>query len=262
MKLLLINLAKDEDRLAASRKRFAELGLSFERLEGVNGREMSEADFQAFIAPRPRDGKYQWTRGKVGCFLSHSRAWQICAEGEDDYVAIFEDDLHISDEMPYFLLNHDWLPDDFDIIRMESPTNRIKTARATVQEHRGRNIFRVQSTSWCAGSYILSKRGAQKLLGVPEQFHHNPDRFMFCYEDSVIASKLNTYQVSPSLTIQDKYFHTSPDQVAFHSNIETADVGSTDRITLAEKLKGLSAGEIALILKKTFQGYKRIPFKP
>jgi hypothetical protein len=100
------------------------------------------------------------------------------------------------------------------------------------------------------------------MLDVPEKFHHNPDRFMFCYEDSVIAPELNTYQVSPSLTIQDKYFHADRDNVAFHSNIETADAGSTDRITTAEKLKSLSVGELGLMLKKTFQGYKRIPFKP
>jgi glycosyl transferase family 25 len=153
MKLLLINLARDEDRLAASRKRFSELGLGFERLEGYNGHAMSEEDFQTFIAPRPRDGKYHWTRGKVGCFLSHSRAWKMCADGPDDYVAIFEDDLHISDELPYFLNNLSWMPKDFDIIRMESPTNRIKVAKVPTSENRGRKIFQVQSTAWCAGSY-------------------------------------------------------------------------------------------------------------
>src|SRR5690606_26957754 len=110
----------------SSHKLFSRLGLSFERLEGFSGRDMSEEDFKKFSSTRPRDGKYEWTRGKVGCFLSHSHAWKICAEGPDDYIAIFEDDLHVSDEMPYFLNDTSWLPKDFDIIRMESPTNRIK----------------------------------------------------------------------------------------------------------------------------------------
>lgn len=261
MKILLINLAKDVERLRSSEKLFARLGLTFERLEGVNGKELPDEDFRRFTATRPRDGKYNWTHGKVGCFLSHSTAWKICAEGDDDHIAIFEDDLHVSDEMIHFLSNDSWMPKDFDIIRMESPTNRIKANKKPGLSYRGRNILKVGSTSWCAGSYILSKRGAQKLLSVPEKFHHNPDRFMFCYEDSVIARQLNTYQVSPSLTIQDKYFHTNEEDVTFQSNIETADVGSNDHKTAMDKLKNLSAVELALVVKKTLQGYKRIPFR-
>lgn len=262
MKILLINLARDEDRLASSYKRFSELDLSFERLEAFSGKDMSDEDFQAFSATRPRDGKYNWTRGKVGCFMSHSSAWKICAESDDKYMAVFEDDLHISDEMPYFLNDESWLPKEFDIIRLESPTNRIKVSTKPELKNRGRNIYRVGSTSWCAGSYILSRQGAQKLMSVPEKFHHNPDRFMFCYEDSVIAAKLNTYQVSPSLVIQDKYLHAGSGNAVFQSNIETPDVGSTDRITIADKLKHLNLAELALITRKTFMGYKRIPFKP
>lgn len=260
MRILLINLAKDVDRLAFSRQQFAQQGLTFERLEATNGRDLSQEEFDNFIALRPRNGKRQWTRGKVGCFLSHSQAWKICAEGPDDWIAIVEDDLHISSDFRYFVTDTSWMPRDFDIIRLERPTNRIKLDRQPASTHRGRGTYRLHSTSWCAGSYILSKKGAQKLLSVPEKYHENPDRFMFCYEDSVIASRLNTYQVAPSLTTQDKY--GSPRKPSFASNIETPDIVSTDRITLIDKVKHLSAQEVLLMIKKTFQGYRRVNFKP
>src|SRR5690606_40402074 len=93
MRILLINLAKDVDRLAFSRQQSAQQGLTFERFEATNGRDLSQEEFDNFIALRPRNGKRQWTRGKVGCFLSHSQAWKICAEGPDDWIAIVEDDL-------------------------------------------------------------------------------------------------------------------------------------------------------------------------
>lgn len=260
MKLLVINLAKDTDRLAAAREKFAELGLTFEHWPGVDGRALSTAELQTFAASRPRDGKYVWSPGKIGCFLSHFSAWKYCAEGSDPYIAIFEDDLYLSPELPHFLSDTCWLPQDFDIIRMESPTNRVKAQKNENFQFRGRDILRLRSTAWCAGSYILSKQGAKKLLSVPEKFHHNPDRLMFCYEDSVIAKQLATYQVAPSLAIQDKYFHARDDQV-FQSNIETPADGSTDRIGLAEKIRHLSFAEIARFIKKTFLGYKRVPFK-
>ena len=262
MKILLINLAKDVDRLQSSHRKFSDLGLSFERLDAVNGRAMSEKDYQDFVAARPRDSKFGWARGAVGCFLSHMNAWKICAEGDGNCVAIFEDDLHISTDMPYFLNDESWMPEGFDIIRMESPTNRVKLSKSPLHSVRGRGVFRVGSTSWCAGSYILSKQGAQKLLSLPEKFHHTTDLLMFSYEDSVIAEKLNTYQISPSLTIQDKYFNAGAASQAFQSNIETPDAGSTDRVTAADKLKHLNFMELALMAKKTFLGYKRIPFRP
>lgn len=259
MRILLINLAKDVDRLAFSREQFAKQGLEFERLEGTNGRELPQEEYDAFVAARPRGGKREWTRGKVGCFLSHSHAWKICAEGTEDYIAIVEDDSHISSDFRHFVTDSSWLPADFDIIRMEKPTNRIKLDKHPASMHYGRGTYRLHSTSWCAGSYILSKKGAQKLMSVPTQFHENPDRFMFCYEDSVIASQLNTYQVSPSLTTQDKYDSAKP---TFSSNIETPDVISTDRITTMDKIKHLSPHEIFMVMKKTFLGYKRVNFKP
>ena len=82
---------------------------------------------------------------------------------------------------------------------------------------------------------------------------------MFCHEDSIIAGSLNTYQVAPSLTTQDKYDSAKP---TFASNIETPDIVSTDRITLMDKIKHLSPQEIFLVIKKTLQGYRRVNFKP
>lgn len=259
MRILLINLAKDVERLAFSRQQFTQQELSFERFEATNGRDLPQEEYERFISSRPRNGKRQWTRGKVGCFLSHSRAWKICAEGHDDYIAIVEDDLHISSDFRYFVTDTSWMPDDYDIIRLERPTNRIKLDKQPASIHRGRGTYRLYSTSWCAGSYILSKKGARKLLSVPEEFHENPDRFMFSHEDSVIAGRLNTYQVAPSLTTQDKYDSAKP---IFASNIETPDIVSTDRITLMDKIKHLSPQEILLVIKKTFQGYRRVNFKP
>ena len=259
MRILLINLAKDVERLTFSRRQFAQQGLEFERLEATNGRELSQDEYDAFIASRPRDGKRQWTRGKVGCFLSHSRAWKICAEGPDDWIAIVEDDLRVSNEFRHFVTDPTWMPTDFDIIRLEKPTNRIKLDKQPASVHHGRGTYRLYSTSWCAGSYILSKKGAQKLLSVPEKYHENPDRFMFCHEDSIIAGSLNTYQVAPSLTTQDKYDSAKP---TFASNIETPDIVSTDRITLMDKITHLSPQEIFLVIKKTLQGYRRVNFKP
>ena len=94
MRVFLINLDKNKDRLALVGQRLSDLEVSFERIPAVYGKTLSEAEKKKCVAPfkwwclrgvMPRDGE-------VGCALSHLVAYRRLLEGGDDCCCVLEDD--------------------------------------------------------------------------------------------------------------------------------------------------------------------------
>lgn len=255
MKTYLINLDRSPDRLEASRQRFGELGLAFERFTAVDGKSISEQDYAEFTSTRPRNGLL-WTKGKMGCFLSHYGVWQKIADSAENYAAVFEDDLHISADIKSFLLDDTWIPQGCDLVRLETSTNRVHLSKRLGQKN-GRQIYKVDSTTWCAGGYILSKSAAQKLLEVPEKYHNAADHFMMSYEDSPVPATLLKVQVVPALCVQDKFAHAHSDRIRFPSMIMDDD---NEYPSLAVRLRHAFRQSPLQPLIKTLKGYKRVEY--
>jgi glycosyl transferase family 25 len=254
----LINLAVDLDRLEAFRRGFDRLGLPFERIEAIDGRTFSEEDFRRFQKDRPRHGK-GWLRGQMGCFLSHHMAWQKIAAGPDRFGAIFEDDIHVSDDLSAILAQDEWIPDDADVIRLETSTNRLLLSSRPVLTFGKRKLHRVHSTSWCAGGYILSRKTAQRLIELPTRNHEPSDALLYSFTESVIAKELNILQFQPAPCIQDKYLN--PDNMAFSSNIEVAAVHRPIQSKVRNLIFGISPLAIIGAVYRTLRGYKRVTFE-
>ena len=255
MKSYVINLDKDTDRLQFFSDNFKRLNVEFERISAVNGRNFYEQDYQDFMKLRPRNNK-TWLRGQMGCFLSHFSAWQLIANGTEDFCAVFEDDVHISDDLQYLLKDTSWVPSNADIIRLETSTNRIRLSTTPVLEYNNRSAYKVMSTSWNAGAYILSRATAQKLVALPAAQHQPSDILLFNFNESPLVEQLHILQFHPALCTQDKHHANSNNQ--FSSNIEfsDADVGR-----LISKVKNYTPKNIWQSLLKSSQGYKRIGFQ-
>jgi glycosyl transferase family 25 len=255
IKSFLINLEKDKERLAFVTKNFEVLGLCFERINAVDGRTFSDQSFQDFQSLRPKNNT-PWRRGQMGCFLSHFHVWELVANGEEDYCAIFEDDIHISQDLKLILNDLQSIPTTTDIIRLETSTNRVLLNTSLFITGGKRKAYKVQSTTWCTGSYILSKEAAKKLIAVPDKFHHLSDIFLFNFEVSKIARELETFQFNPAFCTQNKHLLDNSHQ--FTSNIEIDETRSTRfRSFIAQ----FSLVNILQSLMKTARGYKRIGFQ-
>lgn len=255
IKALVLNLDRSPDRLEAIAAQFKAIGIPFERLQGVDGKQSSEEDFQKFIAAR-RGERNSWNRGKMGCFLSHYRAWEIAANSPDPYTAIFEDDMHLSPQLKDFLNTDSWIPPECEIVRLETSTNRVWLAPQTLVTREGRELKRVKSTTWCAGGYILSRDAARKLIALPASSHDSVDYFLFCFEDPGLAKSLHITQIVPALCVQDKFKHADNKDIRFQSNIDEID----PQITWHGRLKYLSLKSPYNFLVKTVRGYQRIPY--
>ena len=255
IKSYVINLDKDTERLQFFSENFKRLGLEFERISAVNGRNYYEQDYQEFMRLRPRNNK-SWLRGQMGCFLSHFTAWELIANGSEEFCAVFEDDVHVSDDLKNILADKSWIPADADVIRLETSTNRIRLSTSPLIEHSGRTAYKVMSTSWNAGAYILSRKTAKKLIALPPAQHQPSDILLFHFTESPLVNQLQILQFHPALCTQDKHHANSTNQ--FASNIEFSDA---DVSRLVAKIKNYTPKNIWQSLRKSSQGYKRIGFQ-
>ncbi len=256
MKSYLINLDGDTDRLAFFSSNFKRLGLSYERVCAIDGRTFSDADYARFQKTRTKNYSF-WLRGQMGCFLSHYHVWQKVAQSEDNFCAVFEDDIHASDDLKKILDEQSWIPNDVDIIRLETSTNRIQLTSDPVLKHAGRTLYGVKSTSWCSGAYILSRRAAQAFIDLEEQYHQPTDVIMYNFERSAITKKLNILQCYPAVCTQDKHLLNGND-VKFASNIEAP---TTKEPAIKTALKYALPANFFAAAYRSLKGYRRITFE-
>ena len=208
LKVYLINMDRNPERLAFMRSNFENLGIPFERFPAVDGRKLGDAAFERFKSIRPLKNSgdlyapqgRQWTPSKMGCFLSHHSLWTIAASSPDRFTAIFEDDVHISPALRQFLANDQWIPEDCDVIRFEASYNRIRLS-PPLARMAGRTLYRVITSDFqhCwpigNGAYIISRKGAQKLIDAPEHLHTcGSDIFIFNKRESPVAATIAACQ--------------------------------------------------------------------
>lgn len=97
--VFLINLDRSADRLARCAPILDGLGLSWERVPGIEGKRLSAARLGA-LNPHPAPHG-EWFRpltpGEIGCFLSHLRCWQLIEERGLDCALVLEDDFNAHD---------------------------------------------------------------------------------------------------------------------------------------------------------------------
>lgn len=105
--IYMINLDRNAERLESFIEQYLVSDLrhkQFQRIPAVDGSSLNIKDE---VTPNAyseineiektgyRTKHYQLTRGAVGCYLSHVKAYKLIAEGDSDYAIIFEDDTSI-----------------------------------------------------------------------------------------------------------------------------------------------------------------------
>lgn len=268
IKSYVINLDRNPERFAHIDARFKELGLSYERIPAVDGKQIPRETFEAFAAARPMSGtgdsystgQRVWTPSSMGCFLSHFEAWRRISEGADEYGAIFEDDIHISDKIIPMLSDAAWIPAACEIIKLEPSYNRILTG-GPVAKIAGRDIVRIKPSyrdhCWpvCCGGLIMKRETARKLIAAPVKDQMIVDVYLYAYKESPLASTLGTYQVSPAVCIQDKFLYEDQNKSTFKSNIEDVSEDRKAGISMARRLA--RKGEAFL---RILQGHRKIGY--
>ncbi len=169
-KVYLINLRRRPDRKAKMDACFDELGIDYDLVEAVDGKQIDEnyldregigllKDYE-----EPHSGRNTLTYGEIGCFLSHHIIWKEMVAKGYDKVVVFEDDARFE---PEFLEKMDELHEELDRLKLEWDLvylGRKIMERADESFVDGsRLLLRPDYTYWTL-SYMLSASGARKLL--------------------------------------------------------------------------------------------------
>ncbi|MCY6413593.1 glycosyltransferase family 25 protein [Acinetobacter sp. VNH17] len=144
------------------------------------------------------------TQGEISCLLSHISLWKKAIDENMDYIAIYEDDIHIGQQVAQFLNQSNWIPKDCDIIKLEAFYQHVFVSRSEqIRLKDDRALYVLKSKHVGAAGYILSQHAAKFLLeDVQNNFSLKPlDHIIF--EDYIFNQELKVFQILPAICIQD-----------------------------------------------------------
>lgn len=174
-----ISLGQDSKRWKAAQKRLTAAGFprqDFRRWPAVDGNALSnDALASAIVHPRalytienmPLCLYDVETWGTIGCYLSHWSLWYYVASNQVPAILVFEDDV-----VPRWNIVRDKLPQMIGgLVKEAGGTNNFDIMRfewmgfdKNVRERHSANLYRSKGLVVNMGAYIITLRGARKLL--------------------------------------------------------------------------------------------------
>lgn len=109
-KIYLINLEKDKERLAFMEKQFLDLGLDFERVPAIYGKDLSQNEIEKYYDKEKSiklNGK-ELTLGELGCAISHQNVYKKFLNDRKGnlnlkYCVVLEDDVKLPENFKEIL---------------------------------------------------------------------------------------------------------------------------------------------------------------
>lgn len=220
IKSYLINLDRSEERLKRFEGIAVSLRLTVVRIPAVDGSRFTPAELKTYENSASRFGPLG--PGEIGCFLSHRIAWETILQNDDEWAAVFEDDVYLSRDATTLLDDVSWIPQGTDIIKLE--TTRIPVSlgdqegEVTFTEI-PRKLFPLLSPHGGAGGYLISRHAARELIGDPETVRDPIDEYLF-NPVSAVVKKMSVLQLSPALCIQHVIVTENRSDASLNSTIQ------------------------------------------
>lgn len=157
MKIFVINLARRPERMAFMERQFASLGLSFERVEAIDGESMPDDERDKAV-----NGFRWWCSqgykartGEIGCALSHRKALAKIVDEGLPCSCIMEDDVTIGDGFSKALESAERF--------VASQTDAKIVVMTPCEAAKGECFVRIP---WArsTGCYVVNHKAAKKLL--------------------------------------------------------------------------------------------------
>lgn len=163
--LYVISLKASTSRRRAMTERMAALGLDFDFIDGVVGKDIPADQKSRLLSDNRR---FQLgaplSDGALGCLMSHRRAWEMLCNTDVDAAIILEDDAELAPEALDVLPRIAALKGRFDLINLHHTSGRPLVDAARISPTHALSITRYVSIG--AIGYVVSRTAAEKLLDV------------------------------------------------------------------------------------------------
>ncbi|PKN16002.1 MAG: hypothetical protein CVU66_02545 [Deltaproteobacteria bacterium HGW-Deltaproteobacteria-23] len=221
---VVINLDRHPDRLKWFMENARRVKLTVERIEAVDAFDQSlKSQFEPFL-----HGESTLTYAEVACTMSHRKAWKMLLDSQAPYLAVFEDDVHLSSDISNFLVTN-LVPEGVNLIKIEFPLDKVSYVHKRYATFNGRSLHRLITKAYGSAGYIVSRSCARRLLEVTESSRVPVDHILFSPQ-SVIWKEFILLQTVPALCIQDHVLSKlNRSSVQFESAIAK---GKQDTLTL------------------------------
>lgn len=196
-----LNMAQSTVRRDYMEALFASLSLPVRRFEAVDGSALTEVQLASCASTRPKARKL--ARGEVGCFLSHRKIWEAVVAGAANHVAVFEDDIALSDDAAALLRNLDWVPAHVDFIKLDSALKPAMISNLQPVAGSWRQIGQFHSAIDGTAGYILSKHAAHQLLDRTKDMLAPVDVQLF-HPFYRTFHPIKCWQLTPAICVQQK----------------------------------------------------------
>ncbi|HEY3622056.1 MAG TPA: glycosyltransferase family 25 protein [Roseiarcus sp.] len=239
MKIYLINLDRDSERLAHMRKQLN--GVAFERISAVDGSN---------DAPTTKG----LSRFELACLESHKLAWRQFLNSPEDRACFLEDDLHIWPGVAALTGSGSWIPSDAHSVKLDTYRQKVELGEKQVAVGE-RQIARLYSRHQSSAAYILTREGAARYLDLTARASLPADYALFPNHPRRLG--LRIYQLCPAIAIQDHLLEPNEGGQAFTTAMAATDGSATlRRSSTPEKLRreGVRlAGQVAGLMEWTYQ---------
>lgn len=193
--VFVINLAHDAERRGHMDKQLAKVGFSAEFIPAVNGRALSDIDWQAYDKAKAlRIYGVEMMGTEIGCTLSHYRLYERIVRDNIPVALIMEDDIEISPNLPRILEDllanpsPEWL-----VVRLESLRGRVREPKSpkfkgkSIQKLRDGELYKLGTHVLGFGAYLIRKEAAERMLDYGRRVFMPADQTMDRYWENGIV---------------------------------------------------------------------------
>lgn len=200
----ILNLDRNAERLRFMQAQFGALGLEFTRVHGIDGQTLDRS--------RSRAAPYALlSAGEIGCFESHRKAWQAVVDQDLPAGIVLEDDVAIADDYGELTFEMDFL-ETIDLIKIDThprPSIQGEKERGAIP---GRILRRMLGSENSASGYVITARGARRLLKQSENYIMPVDLFLFNLDSPAFIRSV-IWKLCPAAVSQLKF---QPDKGELH----------------------------------------------
>ena len=165
MHIVVINLDRQTERWACIAPQFAPLGLAVSRLPAIDGNRLSAGAVGRLYSSGLNQAQYHkpLRPGEIGCYASHIAAWQRLLASAEQRLAVFEDDVDVDSSLPQVLDAIDRTTVPYDLVKLVGRPREKVTGREPL--HGTLDLVTYRRVPGLTSGYVISRRGAEKLLG-------------------------------------------------------------------------------------------------
>ncbi len=236
-----INLDARPDRRSAMETELARVGLAATRIRAVTTRDLAEGRYDDRI--ERYSVALRISAEELACAISHRAAIRDAFSNPATEVAlILEDDVVLSDQLPAFLENLQLSGTTWDALRVETHNFRTRVGEKLDAGDLPASVYQVQGYDCGAAAYLVSRRGAAKILAKPVSLS-------IPHDDRIFNPLLRAYpslvrlQAVPALAIQRHRLADGQVVNAPDSDIQTG--RQTNSIRDSELRRPLPKGKLA-----------------